>query len=68
MALAVIGVCAVQIGDQQMAKSMERRLQKVSLPMLGLRMWLWTKNAALTQVYMAMHQYNDCLLYTSRCV
>jgi tetratricopeptide (TPR) repeat protein len=61
MALAVIGVCAVQIGDQQMAKSMERRLQKVSLPMLGLRMWLWTKNAALTQVYMAMHQYNDAL-------
>ena len=61
MALAVIGVCAVQIGDQQRAKSMERRLQKVSLPMLGLRMWLWTKNAALTQVYMAMHQYNDAL-------
>jgi CHAT domain-containing protein len=61
MALAVIGVSSVQIGDLQMAKSIETQLEKISLPMLGLRMWLWTKNAAITQVYMAMGEYNEAL-------
>ena len=61
LALEIIGISAVRVGDFELAKNTRNQLEDVSVPFMGMRMWKWTKNEALTQVYMAMGQYKEAL-------
>ena len=59
--LEVLAISALRSGDRPQADRNAGALKDVSRPFIGMRMWGWIKDNALSQVYMAMGRYNDAL-------
>lgn len=60
-ALEVMAISAWRTGDAARAQRHAGELKDVSRPFIGMRMWGWIKDNALSQVYMAMGRYADAL-------